>query len=258
MSRTPSPILEWRSSRTTTRSTISPLEWLADSAGAGEGNTEDAQRCGCGCEVGSEYPYWRLHAHGRPPLGMAEGSKLGENEMPDSARFRLVRRSPNDALAGFVFVELLMVVAILGILCAIALPAYLDYVYRAKVAESLLFLGDAKLSINEFHSRWGRLPADNNEAGLRSPEELRGQFLRGVSVIDGTMLASMDLGRDQNDQPIERTLTFRPWLNTKAHGSPIVWSCGEDDPDVPDGYHTTGKVAANPVDSKWLPAICRD
>jgi len=178
--------------------------------------------------------------------------------MPDSARFRLARRSPSEALAGFVFVELLIVVAILSILMAIALPAYLDYVYRGKVSESLQFLGDAKSSINEFHSRWGRMPADNNEAGLRASEELRGQYLRGVSVSDGTLFAAMDLGRDRNDQPIERTLTFRPWVNTNAPGSPIVWACGQDDPDLPDGYHTTGKVAPNPVDSKWLPAICRD
>ena len=159
---------------------------------------------------------------------------------------------------GFTFVELLIVVAILSILTAIALPAYRDYVLRGKVAESLIFLGDARGAVNDFYSRWGRMPADNSEAGLRQPEELRGNYVRSISVADGVMVASMDLGNDSDNQPLIRTLTFRPWLSMKTSGSPIIWSCGQQDPGVSDGYQAQGDVAANPVEIKWLPSTCRD
>lgn len=164
----------------------------------------------------------------------------------------------NGSSAGFTFVELLIVVAIVSILAAIALPAYRDYVLRSKVAESLILLSDARIAVNDFHSRWGRMPADNREAGLRQPDDLRGNYVRSLSIRDGVMVALMDLGRDSDQQPIIRTLTFRPWLNMKASDSPIIWSCGQQDPGVSDAWQAQGHIAANPVEKKLLPSTCRD
>jgi type IV pilus assembly protein PilA len=178
--------------------------------------------------------------------------------MQGSATRQRAARTSRQSRAGFTFVELLIVVAIMSILSAIAIPAYRIYVLRAKVAESLMFLGDAKISINEFYSRWGRMPADNSEAGLRPSEELRGSYLRSLEVRDGVMVATMALGHDHDHPEIERSLSFRPWVNAEAPGRPIIWSCGAQDPDAPAGYHVIGEVAANPVDSKWLPSICRE
>ena len=166
-------------------------------------------------------------------------------------------RGANGPSAGFTFIELLIVVAMISILTAIAIPAYRDYLLRGKVSESLLFLGDAKSAINEFHSRWGRMPADNREAGLREPESVRGNYVRSLSVHDGVMVALMDLGKDSDQQPIMRTLTFRPWLNKSVSGSPIIWSCAEQDPAAGAAYQAQGSIAANPVEAKWLPSICR-
>lgn len=160
------------------------------------------------------------------------------------------------ARAGFTFIELLVVVAIISILAAIAMPAYRAYVLRGEVAESLVLLGDAKIGINEFYSRWGRMPADNGEAGLRAPEEIRGNYIRNLQVDHGAMVATMDLGKDDG-RPLIRTLTFRPWVNTAATGSPIVWTCGHMDPGLPDNYQVQGSVAADPVEDAWLPTVCR-
>ena len=171
---------------------------------------------------------------------------------------RLASRHAGTSTAGFTFVELLIVVAILGILSAIAIPAYRDYVLRSEVAESLIFLGDAKAGINEFYSRWGRMPADNGEAGFRRPDEYRGNFIRSLQVIDGAMVALMDLGKDTEGRPLIRTLTFRPWVNARATASPILWSCGRQDPGLGDDYRVHGYVADNALENAWLPTICRN
>lgn len=177
--------------------------------------------------------------------------------MPRSAKCWLVARRSHSLSAGFTFIELLIVVAILSILVAIALPAYRVYELRAEVAESLVFLGDAKAAVNDFYSRWGRMPADNGEAGLRSPEELRGKYLRSLSVANGAVVASIELGNDLSGPTIERTLTLQPWVSTRTPTNPIVWSCGQD-PKLSNDYHAVGGVAPNPVEAKFLPSICRN
>lgn len=158
---------------------------------------------------------------------------------------------------GFTFVELLIVVAIVSILAAIALPAYRNYVIRSEVAEGLSLLGDARVGVNEFYSRWGRMPADNGEAGLPPPDDMRGNFVRSIRVIEGGLVAAMDLGKDHDGQAIHRTLTFQPWVSAQSTSSPIVWSCGLQDPGLSDDYRTFGSAADNPVEDVWLPASCR-
>ena len=179
------------------------------------------------------------------------------NEMPRSIDTRAIA-APYQT-SGFTFVELLIVVAIISILAAIALPAYRDYEVRAEAAEGMLFLSDAKISVNEFYSRWGRLPADNGEAGIRSPDALKGKYVRSVDVSGGVMVASMELADDlsAHGPPLERTLTLRPWINTATFGAPIIWSCGEQVPKVSSDYHAIGNVAPNPVEAKWVPTVCR-
>ncbi|MEZ5462103.1 pilin [Dokdonella sp.] len=168
-----------------------------------------------------------------------------------------IRSGKTIAHAGFSLAELLLVVAIISILAAIALPAYRDYVIRSEVAEGLVFLGDAKIAVNDFYSRWGRMPANNEEAGLRAPEDLQGNYLQGLSVSDGSMVATLALGKGHKRPAMYRTLTFQPFVNDEIRGSPVVWSCGGKDPELSNGYHAIGNIAEDPVDSRWLPSICR-
>jgi type IV pilus assembly protein PilA len=169
---------------------------------------------------------------------------------------RLCFPSRRRRLAGFTFIELLYVVAIVSILVAIALPAYLDYLLRSQVAEGFVFLDDAKSPVNEFYSRWGRMPANNAEAGLRPAEKVIGKYLRSLDVSGGAMVATLRLEKGPGET-IERTLTLRPWVNDATAGAPIVWSCGEVEPQLPKDYHVIGEVAPNPVEDKWVPTICR-
>lgn len=160
--------------------------------------------------------------------------------------------------AGYTFVELLIVVTIISILAAIAMPAYSDYELRAEASEALIFLGDAKSAVNDFHARWGRMPADNREAGLRAPEVLRGKYLRRLDVADGVLVATLELGHDLAAGARMRTLTLRPWVNAGNPAAPIIWSCGEYDPKAPQGYRVLGDLAGNPVEARFVPSVCRN
>jgi type IV pilus assembly protein PilA len=161
-------------------------------------------------------------------------------------------------LHGFTFIEILVVVAIIGILAAIAMPAYRDYEIRAEVSESVMLLGDSRTQVNDFYARWGSMPTDNSDVGLKPANKQHGRYVQSLSVNGGVLVASMKLGDDIGGASMERTLTFRPWIDPTSTGSPIVWTCGERDPKLPSGYRAIGTIAANAVESKWLPSICRN
>ena len=76
---------------------------------------------------------------------------------------------------GFTLIELLFVVAIIGILSAVAIPAYQDYIIRAKIIEALVISSEAKSTINDFYQATGRMPANNQEAGLAPADAYRGK-----------------------------------------------------------------------------------
>lgn len=84
--------------------------------------------------------------------------------------------------AGFTLIELMIVVAIIAILAAIALPAYQDFVARAQVAEGFSLATGAKEAITSYYSDHGSFPADNQAAGMAPPTSVAGKYVTSVTV----------------------------------------------------------------------------
>ena len=137
---------------------------------------------------------------------------------------------------GFTLIELMIVVAIIGILAAIAIPAYQDYTIRAQVSEGLNLTGACKAAVTEYYQDQGVFPADNATAGLEAAANIRGKYT--VSVTVGALgICQSQYGGDANANITGAVLTMTP---IDRLGS-IEWSCAGD---------------LTLVD-KWLPAACR-
>lgn len=151
---------------------------------------------------------------------------------------------------GFTLIELMVVVAIIGILAAVAIPAYQDYTKRARIAEGLVLAEVAQRAIAEFYDRWGRLPADNAEAGLPRPESAAGTVVKSITVRAGLIAV-----RYEHVDVREYVLYVRPALNRSSPTAPLAWLCGEKA--APAGFEAVGKTGTGAVPARYLPGTCR-
>ena len=119
---------------------------------------------------------------------------------------------------GFTIIELMIVVAIIGILAAIAIPSYQNYLTRAKVTEGVTLAQPVKLAVTEFYQDRGVLPADNAALSLGAPSELGGEYTESVAVTTGIILVTY------GDPALSgRTVTLTP---AAVEGqSQVTWSC---------------------------------
>src|SRR5690606_26320400 len=102
------------------------------------------------------------------------------------------------AQKGFTLIELMITVAIVGILAAVALPAYQDYTIRAQVAEGLSLASGAKVVVAEYYANRGDFPADNDGAGYGGAE---GKYVTAVDIVgeeDTSVAITATFGNDVN------------------------------------------------------------
>ncbi|EPI7177220.1 pilin, partial [Neisseria gonorrhoeae] len=97
----------------------------------------------------------------------------------------------NTLQKGFTLIELMIVIAIVGILAAVALPAYQDYTARAQVSEAILLAEGQKSAVTEYYLNHGEWPENNTSAGVASPGEIKGKYVQKVEVAKGVVTAQM-------------------------------------------------------------------
>ncbi|HGG9991518.1 TPA: pilin [Neisseria meningitidis] len=162
----------------------------------------------------------------------------------------------NTLQKGFTLIELMIVIAIVGILAAVALPAYQDYTARAQVSEAILLAEGQKSAVTEYYLNHGEWPANNSSAGVAStPSDIKGKYVKEVEVKNGVVTATM-LSTGVNKEIQGKKLSL--WAKRQA-GS-VKWFCGQPvtraNKATDDGV--TADAAAKKIDTKHLPSTCRD
>lgn len=122
---------------------------------------------------------------------------------------------------GFTLIELMIVVAIIAVLAAIAIPAYQDYLIRSQVTEGISVAGTARAAVWEYASSYGTLPTDNPDAGLPMGTDIVGRYVSQVEI--GPAGIEVTYGRDANTAILGATLVLRPSLS--ADESAVNWDC---------------------------------
>ena len=122
---------------------------------------------------------------------------------------------------GFTLIELMIVVAIIGILAAIAIPAYQDYTIRAQVSEGLSLAGGAKAAVTEYYQDRGLMPGDNKTAGLPASNTIGGDYVGDVAVGAGGVITVTYSGADAHQQINGDSITLTPATTAGA----VNWIC---------------------------------
>lgn len=136
---------------------------------------------------------------------------------------------------GFTLIELMIVVAIIGILAAVALPAYQDYTKRARVSEALSLMSGAKASVTEYYSTNNTWPGSNASAGLAPATSISGGSVLSVTVNGSKITAAVRSNIQSGAKVV---------LKGTATSGGVTWSC-------------KNAVSGTDVNAKFLPSECR-
>ncbi|HFB2619294.1 TPA: pilin [Neisseria gonorrhoeae] len=162
----------------------------------------------------------------------------------------------NTLQKGFTLIELMIVIAIVGILAAVALPAYQDYTARAQVSEAILLAEGQKSAVTEYYLNHGEWPENNDSAGVASSDKIKGKYVQKVEVAKGVVTAQM-ASSNVNKEIKDKKLSL--WAR-RENGS-VKWFCGQPvkrDDKANDDVTDDATAGNNKIDTKHLPSTCRD
>ncbi|ENW1141157.1 pilin, partial [Neisseria gonorrhoeae] len=128
----------------------------------------------------------------------------------------------NTLQKGFTLIELMIVIAIVGILAAVALPAYQDYTARAQVSEAILLAEGQKSAVTEYYLNNGEWPKDNASAGVASASDIKGKYVEKVEVKNGVVTATM-----KSDGVNKEIKGKRLSLWARRQDGSVKWFCGQ-------------------------------
>ena len=143
---------------------------------------------------------------------------------------------------GFTLIELMIVVAIIGILAAIAIPAYQDYTIRAQVSEGLSLAAGSKIAVTEYFQDRGVMPANNIAAGVAPAANIVGNYVDQVTIAAGIIQVRYSNTAPQKaNQSINAAILE---LSPVTNAGSVDWNCRA----------TAAPLSTTP---KWLPSACR-
>lgn len=140
---------------------------------------------------------------------------------------------------GFTLIELMIVIAIVGILAAVALPAYQDYTARAQMSEALTLAEGQKSAVVEYYSDNGTFPNSNTSAGIAASNEIKGKYVASVKVEGNASVASITATMNSSNVNKDIKGTTLVLVGKQNSGS-FSWECKKGS-----------------VDEKFLPSTCR-
>jgi len=165
-------------------------------------------------------------------------------------------RSPQ---RGFTLIELMIVIAIIGVLASIAIPQYQDYITRGKISEGLNLADSARTSVAVAFQSYGHMPTTGNAASpnsfdLPADTSINGNYVSSVTVTGGSGLITIVYnGNVGGSVTSGDKLILTP--NTSLAGD-IAWACGYESVTA-NGHTVGGPSSGTTVPSKYLPATCR-